>query len=137
MPRYSHHHKKAPGSLISLLRAGGAAVLAVFALLLIFTLFLYLGWLPENSIPALTGICKVVGAAVAGILAAKYFSEHLWRSGALAALLFLMISALVMSLFTRSFAFSIALLGDALLCAVVGAAVAYALRLLIDRRKSA
>lgn len=136
MPRYSHHNKKTSGSFAALLKAGLIAVCAVFILLLIFTLCLYLGWLPENSIPALTGICKVLGAAVAGILCAKYFTEHLWRNGMLAALLFLLVSTLTMCIFTHSFAFSLALLGDALLCAIIGGAMAYALRLLIDRKKA-
>ncbi|MCL2694832.1 MAG: TIGR04086 family membrane protein [Clostridiales bacterium] len=122
----SHRNKKKSGALWPIVKAALLASAAVLILIVIFTGVLYLEWLPESSIPLLNGIFKVVGAALAGLLVGRSLTERLWLFGGLAAALFQALATGCMGIFLGGLQLRPSLVGDILLAAVIGGAVAYA-----------
>lgn len=121
----STHRKKngalpiKPLLLAVLLSVGEATVL-----MLLFSLFLYLEWLPEDAIPVGNAIVKVLSAALAGLWIGRSVQDRAWLWGGIAGLLFSVLTALLFSLLLGSFRLSITTVSDALFAFVIGAAVA-------------
>ena len=97
----------------------GLAALIVPILLL--TLLLYLGWLPETAISVGNTIIKVLAAAVAGFAVAR--KNGPWFFGGLAAVLAQAVAVALMSIFLGAFTFSWNLVADLLMSFAIGSAI--------------
>jgi len=136
MPRrkHSHRNRKKPNALWTVTRAALLACASVLLLILLFTGILYLEWLESSSIPLLNGIFKVAGAAIAGLFVGRAHGERSWLLGGFAAAAFQLLATCCMGIFLGGLQLSPALVGDLLLAAVIGGAVAYAADALTKKR---
>ena len=136
-PRHSHRNKKKPIAVWVVVKAALLASAAVMLLIVLFTGVLYMEWLPESSIPLLNGIFKVAGAAAAGLVVGRAAADRIWLMGGLAAAVFQLLATCCMGVFLGGLQLRPSLVGDLLLAAVIGAAVAYAAFTLAKKQKAA
>ena len=134
MHKSSHRRKNESVPIKALLLGVLLSVGAATVLMLLFSLLLYLEWLPAAAIPAGNAIIKVLSAALAGFWIGRSAPERAWLWGGAAGVLFSLLTALVFSLLLGSFRFSISTVSDTLFAFVIGAGVA---ALLAWRRKQA
>ena len=125
-PKHSHRNKNKPKTTLALLKAVLAASAAVLLLIVTFTGALYMEWLPESSIPLLNSIFKVIGAVLAGFIIGRSGADRMWLMGGLAGAAFQVLATGCMGIFLGALQLRVSLVGDLLLAAVVGAALAYA-----------
>lgn len=133
MASYKHRKKerirfKAPlcGMLIDLA--------ASVVLILLLTLFIYLGWLPETSANAANTVIKLLAAAAAGVTVGLHRNKAAWWYGGIAAAAAQLVLWALMSLYLGAWNVSWSLLADLLMSFAVGGAVA---AVLLRRRQSA
>lgn len=102
--------------------ATGAGVLVLSVLLL--TLFLYLEWLPESTIPAGNTVIKILTALAAGLCIGLSRERAPWFYGGISAVLALLVSVALMAVYLGSFGPSWSMLADFLMCFAIGSAAA-------------
>ena len=102
--------------------AVGAGALLLSVLLL--TLFVYLEWLPESTIPVGNTVIKILTALAAGIAVSLGRERSPWFFGGIAALLALIASIVLMAVYLGSFRPSWNLLADLLMSFAIGSASA-------------
>ena len=117
----------------ALLRGAAAGVGTLIVSVLLLTLLVYLGWLPESSIGVGNTVIKILAAIVGGAAAALGRDPGTWILGGFAALAGLAFSTAVMSVWLGSFSFSWNLAADLLMSFAIGSAVA---ALLLRRKKA-
>lgn len=100
----------------------GVGVLVLSVLLL--TLFVYLEWMPESTIPVGNTVIKILTALAAGIFIGRSRACSPWYFGGIAAILSLSVSIALMSACTGAFRLSWNLLADLLMCFAIGSAAA-------------
>ena len=108
----------------------GAAVLLLAVLLL--TLLVYLEWLPESAIPIGNTVIKILTALAVGVFIGLGREKAPWYFGGVAAVLSLMLSVALMSIYLGSFSLTWNLLADLLLGFAIGSAAAA----LLSKRKT-
>ncbi len=111
--------------------AAGVAVLIVSVLLL--TLLVYLGWIPESSIGVGNTVIRILSAISGGIVTATGRKPGTWILGGVAALAGLAFSTALMSVYLGSFTFRWSLAADLTMSFAIGAAAA---ALVLRRRKA-
>ena len=104
----------------------GAGVLVLAVLLL--TLFIYLEWLPESTMPIGNTVIKILVALAAGIFVGLGHERSPWYFGGIAAVLALMSSAALMAVYLGSFKPTWALFADLLMGLAIGSAATAALQ---------
>ena len=105
-----------------LLKAALFGSLLTVALMLLFSLMLYWGWLPDGAIPVANVLFKGLSAALAGWWMGRS-ETALWWHGGVAAIGYLAFSTLLMAIFLGTFSLRWNLLADALLLFVLGCAL--------------
>ncbi len=129
---YSHRKKqKIPWRVP--LKGALFAILAAVALILLLTLFVYLGWLGEGAIPIGNTVIKVLAAALAGWIVGRSRLRIAWWCGAVAAALAVLVLWAGMSLYLGEWNLSWGLFADLLMSVAIGGAIAA----LLLRRKPA
>ena len=129
---YSHRKKqKIPWRVP--LKGALFAILAAVALILLLTLFVYLGWLGESAIPVGNTVIKVLAAALAGWIVGRSRIRAAWWCGAVAAALAVLVLWAGMSLYLGEWNLSWGLFADLLMSVAIGGAIAA----LLLRRKPA
>ena len=116
-----------------MLRGAAAGVAALIGSVLLFTLLVYLGWLPESSIGVGNTVIKILSAIVGGAVTATGRKPGTWITGGFAALAGLVFSTALMRVWLGSFSFSWNLAADFLMSFAIGSAVA---ALLLRRKKA-
>lgn len=104
-----------------LIRGALFGLLALIVPVLLLTLLVYLGWLPESAISVGNTIIKVLAAAVAGFTVGR--KKGPWLFGGLAAVLSQTVAITLMSAFVGSFTFSWNLVADLLMSFAIGSAI--------------
>ena len=97
---------------------------ASVVLILLLTLFLYLGWFKESAISISNTIIKILASIACGIATATGKNRGPWQIGGVAALLAQLVSWIGISLYLGAFTPSWNLLADLLLSFAIGAASA-------------
>ncbi len=129
---YSHRKKqKIPWRVP--LKGALFAILAAVALILLLTLFVYLGWLGEGAIPIGNTVIKALAAAVAGLVVGRHRIRAAWWCGAVAAALAVLVLWAGMSLYLGEWNFSWGLFADLLMSAAIGGIVCA----LLQRKRAA
>ena len=108
----------------------GAGVLVLAVLLL--TLLVYLGWLPESVVPIGNTVIKILTALAAGVFVGIARETTPWYFGGIAAILSLSVSVVLMAIYVGSFSLTWNLLADLLMCFAIGSAAAA----MLSRRKT-
>ncbi len=98
----------------------GAA--ALILLILLMTLFIWLGWLPETAIPIGNTVVKILAALAAGVLIGLSRQPVRWYFGGIAAVLSLAAAVAVMSVYLKSFRPTWNLAADLLMSFAIGSA---------------
>ena len=105
----------------ALIRGALFGLLALIVPILLLTLLIYLGWLPESAISVGNTVIKVLAAAVAGVAVGR--AKGSWIVGGLAAVLSEAVAIALMSVFLGAFTFSWTLVADLLMSFAIGAAI--------------
>ncbi len=100
----------------------GAAALVVSVLIL--TLLVYLGWIPESSVSIGNTVVKILTALAAGIAVGAGREGGSWILGGIAAILALLLSVVGMSIYLGAFTPTWTLLADLLMSFAIGCAAA-------------
>lgn len=100
------------------------AILAAVMLILILTLFVYLGWFGESAIPITNTVIKALAAATAGFVVGRHRTKVAWWYGAIAAAAAQLVLWAFMCLYLGEWNVSWSLLADLLLSIAVGGAIA-------------
>ncbi|MDD3400262.1 MAG: TIGR04086 family membrane protein [Eubacteriales bacterium] len=126
MPKYKKTRRpKRESTLVwKVTKAALIACLAVLVLLILTTLMLAWGWIGEGSITIVNTILKVLGAALAGFLIGRCITERTWLLGAISATLFQLLAVISMCIFLGEIHLNWSILGDILMSAAIGAAIA-------------
>lgn len=103
----------------------GAAVLVGLVLLL--TLFVYLGWLSESAVSIGNTVIKILTALLVGLFVGRRREGPPWWFGGTAAVLSLLLAVIGMSVYLGEFRFSWSLLADLLMSFAIGSAAAMVL----------
>ncbi|MBR3037818.1 MAG: TIGR04086 family membrane protein [Clostridia bacterium] len=109
------------------------AILAAVVLILLLTLFVYLGWFGESAIPIGNTVIKALAAAVAGLVVGRHRIRAVWWYGAIAAAAAVLVLWAGMSLYLGEWNLSWGLFADLLMSVAIGGAIAA----LLLRRKPA
>lgn len=109
------------------------AILAAVVLILLLTLFVYLGWFGESAIPIGNTVIKTLAAAVAGLVVGRHRIRAVWWYGAIAAAAAVLVLWAGMSLYLGEWNLSWGLFADLLMSVAIGGAIAA----LLLRRKPA
>ncbi len=109
------------------------AILAAVVLILLLTLFVYLGWFGESTIPICNTVIKALAAAVAGLVVGRHRIRAAWWYGAIAAAAAVLVLWAGMSLYLGEWNLSWGLFADLLMSVAIGGAIAA----LLLRRKPA
>ena len=109
------------------------AILAAVVLILLLTLFVYLGWFGESTIPIGNTVIKALAAAVAGLVVGRHRIRAVWWYGAIAAAAAVLVLWAGMSLYLGEWNLSWGLFADLLMSVAIGGAIAA----LLLRRKPA
>ena len=109
------------------------AILAAVVLILLLTLFVYLGWFGESAIPIGNTVIKALAAAVAGLVVGRHRIRAAWWYGAIAAAAAVLVLWAGMSLYLGEWNLSWGLFADLLMSVAIGGAIAA----LLLRRKPA
>ena len=122
MGSYKHRKKR---SIPWRVPARGAlfAILAAIVLILLLTLFVYLGWFKESTIPIANTVIKALSAATAGLVTGRHRQRTAWWYGSIAAAAAELILWAGMSLYMGEWNVSWGFAADLLLCIAVGGAV--------------
>ena len=120
----SHKHRKKENipwrvPIKGMLIAVGVSV----ALILLLTLLVYLGWLPETAIPIGNTVIKALASAAAGFFVGRSRMRIKWWYGAIAAAAAQVVLWVLMNLYLGTWTLSWNLLADLLLSIAVGGAV--------------
>ncbi len=105
----------------TLIRGVLFGLLALIVPILLLTLLIYLGWLPESAISVGNTVIKVLAAAVAGLAVGR--KKGPWLLGGLAAVLSEIVAIALMSASLGAFTFSWNLVADLLMSFAIGAAI--------------
>ena len=109
------------------------AILAAVVLILLLTLFVYLGWFGESAIPIGNTVIKALAAAVAGLVVGRHRIRAAWWYGAIAAAAAVLVLWAGMSLYLGEWNLSWGLFAGLLMSVAIGGAIAA----LLLRRKPA
>ena len=109
------------------------AILAAVVLILLLTLFVYLGWFGESAIPIGNTVIKALAAVVAGLVVGRHRIRAAWWYGAIAAAAAVLVLWAGMSLYLGEWNLSWGLFADLLMSVAIGGAIAA----LLLRRKPA
>lgn len=93
-----------------------------FALVALSALLLYKQVIGENLVTVIDPIIKAASALLAGLVGSRGFSSKRWLFGALAALIYIVLSLLVFQLLSGGISLSKGMLTDLLMCAFSGMA---------------
>ena len=99
-------------------------ILPLLLAVLLLTLFIYLEWLPESTMPIGNTVIKILVALAAGIFVGLGHERSPWYFGGIAAILSLSASIALMSVYLGSFSPTWSLLADLLMCFAIGSAAA-------------
>ncbi len=132
MGSYQHRKKRTIPWRVPL-KGALFAILAAVALILLLTLFVYLGWFGESAIPISNTVIKVLAAAVAGAVVGLHRTKAAWWYGAIAAAAAQLVLWALMCLYLGAWTVSWSLVADLLLSVAVGGAIA---ALLLRKRAS-
>ena len=116
--------KRAKIAWRTLLYGALAGTAALILLILLFTLFIYLGWLKESAIPIGNTVIKIAAAIAAGVCVGLARDRIAWYFGGVAALLSLTVAAAAMGVYLGSFRFTWSLAADLLMGFAIGSAAA-------------
>jgi putative membrane protein (TIGR04086 family) len=100
------------------------AILAAVVLILLLTLFVYLGWFGEAAIPVSNTVIKAIAAATAGFVTGRHRIKAAWWYGAIAAAAAQLVLWALMCLYLGEWSVSWSLPADLLLSIAIGGAVA-------------
>lgn len=114
-------------------RGAAFSIAALLLSVLLLTLLVWLGWLPESSIGVGNTVIRILSAIVGGAAASAGRRPGTWLAGGFAALAGLLFSTAVMGAYLGSFSFSWNLAADLLMSFAIGSAVTA----LLLRRKQA
>ena len=99
------------------------AIGAAVVLILLQTLLVYLGWLPETAVSIANTVIKVLAAAVAGVIVGTHRTKAAWWYGGAAAVAAQIVLWALMSLYLGEWNVSWSLFADLLLSFAVGGAI--------------
>ena len=108
----------------ALLKGAVVSMLTSVVLILILTLFVYLGWFGESAIPITNTVIKALAAATAGFVVGRHRTKVAWWYGAIAAAAAQLVLWAFMCLYLGEWNVSWSLLADLLLSIAVGGAIA-------------
>lgn len=103
-----------------ILRAALTAAVVTVALILLFALLLKMGWMGEDAIPIVNQVIKVASIVLAAYLATRRPEVKRGLMGLLAGMLYIALGFVMFSLVEGSFQFSVGLLIDLAMGAIVG-----------------
>lgn len=110
----------AGGRALGMLKASMLAAVLTLALVLIYAFVLQQGWLDEGSIPIVTAVIKILGAAFAAFICVRRSQSKRWLMGGCAGGVYTMLAFAVFSIAAQSFNFSLAMLSDILMGVLAG-----------------
>ena len=119
--------KPAPAGAVgifSVLKGALIGTALCILLVLLYALALKQGWLKTTSMPVVTPALKVLGAGAAGLVAAWKADKRRWLLGGCAGLAFAMLSFMIFSILSSTFALSVAVLTDLGIGVLAGALAA-------------
>ncbi len=137
MKRRTKFRKRTNGGTMAwtVVKAALLSCLSVLVLMLLYTLALYLEWFSEEGISVFNAVVKVLGAALAGFIVGMKATEKAWLWGALAAGLFQLLAIGGVCLFLGEAELNWGLMGDVLMSAVLGAALAAVTAMLREKKE--
>lgn len=118
--RARHENETFASMLGPVWKAVAAAAIVTIALILLFALTLKLGVLKESSIPVVNQIIKILGILFAAFLATRKGGERRVLRAGIAGIVYILVGIIVFSLLDGQFAFSVSLVWDVVMGALVG-----------------
>lgn len=106
--------------LFILIRAALLGTLLSLALVILYAVALRQAWLVTDTMGPVTAVIKVISAALAGFLAGRSVKSRLWLWGMLGGILCSLVSFLLFSLLSQTFALNAAIFSDFGLAAAAG-----------------